>query len=99
MDHDWAKWDTTDIERVHNQFLKRVLGVNRSATNVMVRGELGRHSLQERILKRNANFINYVFNKNASTLVHQALKYEESKCTSRNTDSMPQCNSLVNNRE
>ena len=83
--HDWKNWDTTEIERVHTQFLKRVLGVNRSTTNVMVRGELGRHSLQERILKRNVNFINYAFNKDASTLVHQALKYEESKCTTRNT--------------
>ena len=50
----------------------------------MVRGELGKHSLQERILKRNVNFINYGFNKNASTLVHQPLKYEESKSTTRN---------------
>ena len=53
--HDWKNWDTTEIERVHTQFLKRVLGVNRSTTNFMVRGELGRHSLQERILKRNVN--------------------------------------------
>ena len=35
MDHDWSKWDATPIERVHTQFLKRVLGVNRSTTNVM----------------------------------------------------------------
>ena len=52
MDHDWSKWDATPIERVHTQFLKRVLGVNGSTTNVMARGELGRHSLQERILKK-----------------------------------------------
>ena len=63
MDHDWSKWDNTPIERVHTQFLKRVLGVNRSTTNHMVRGELGRHSLQERILKRNINYIAYVFSK------------------------------------
>ena len=76
MDHDWTKWDSTPIERVHTQFLKRVLGVNRSTTNVMSRGELGRHSLQERILKRNLNYINYVLSKSPSSLVHQSLKCE-----------------------
>ena len=78
MNHEWEKWDTTPIERVHTQFLKRVLGVNRSTTNVMVRAELGRHSIQERILKRNLQYIDYVSNKEPSSLVHQALIYEES---------------------
>ena len=52
FNHDWLEWDTTPIERVHTQFIKRVLGVNRSTTNTMARGEVGRHSLQERILKK-----------------------------------------------
>ena len=70
MNHEWKKWDSTPIERVHTQFLKRVLGVNRSTTNVMIRAELGRHSIQERILKRNLQYIDYVANKEPSSLVH-----------------------------
>ena len=46
------KWDQNDIERTYLQFLKRILGVNRSTTTTMVRGELNKHSLQEEILRR-----------------------------------------------
>ena len=79
LDHDWEKWDTTQIERTHTKFLKRVLGVNRSTTNVMVRSELGRYPLQERILKRNLMYIRYMDEKPHTSLVWNALKYEESK--------------------
>ena len=44
---DQKKWENGDIERAHMQFLKRILGVNRSATKILVRGELGRHTLQD----------------------------------------------------
>ena len=60
MNHDWVKWDTTQTEKIHIQFLKTLLGVNRSTTNLLTRSELGRHSLQELILIRNINFIKYV---------------------------------------
>ena len=36
---DWKKWDKSKIERTHTQFLKRLLGVNRSTTNLMARAE------------------------------------------------------------
>ena len=85
MDHDWKNWDSTPIERTHTQFLKRLLGVNRSTTNVMVRAEMGRHSLQERILKRHLNYIFYASMKNPASLVHQALTYEEAKKDERRT--------------
>ena len=85
IDHDWIKWDSSPIEKVHTQFLKRILGVNRSSTNVMARSELGRHSLQERILKNNITYIRDVSCKNPSTLVYQALKYEESLSYKRNS--------------
>ena len=47
MNFDWKQWDTTQIEKIHTQFLKRLLGVNRSPTNVLIRSEFGRHSSQE----------------------------------------------------
>ena len=38
--NDPDEWDKNDIEKIYLQFLKQILGVNRSATTVMVRGEL-----------------------------------------------------------
>ena len=78
-DHDWKNWDKTPIERTHTQFLKRTLGVNRSTTNNLARSELGRYPLQERILKRNLTYIRYIDGKSQSSLVWNALKYEESQ--------------------
>ena len=83
MDHDWRNWDTTPIERCHSLFLKRILGVNRSTTNVMARSELGRMSLQERIAKRNIKYIKYVASKNQNSLVWHALNYEHSQSSNR----------------
>ena len=69
MNFDWKQWDSTQIEKIHTQFLKRLLGVNRSTTNVLIRSELGRHSLQEQILARNINYIKYIESKDPQTLV------------------------------
>ena len=69
LNHSWQKWDTTPIERTHTKFLKRMLGVNRSTTNVMARSELGRYPLQERILKRNLTYIRYMDSKPQTSLV------------------------------
>ena len=76
MNHNCTTWDTTQIEKTHTQFLKRLLGVNRSTTNILVRSELGRHSLQEKIVTRNINYIKYVENKGPHVLVKQAAYYE-----------------------
>ena len=85
MNHDWIKWDTTQTEKIHVQFLKRVLGVNRSTTNLLTRGELGRHSLQEPILIRNINYIKYVEAKYPQSLVKQAANYEMLQTEERNS--------------
>ena len=53
-------WDTLPIEMIHTQFLKRLLGVNRSTTNLMTRSEIGRHSLLHYVTKRNINFLKYI---------------------------------------
>ena len=53
IDHN--KWEATRIKEIHTQFLKRIPEVNRSTTNIVVRGEIGRHSLQAYILNRNIN--------------------------------------------
>ena len=76
MNFDWKQWDSTQIEKLHTQFLKRLLGVNRFTTNVLIRSVLGRHSLQEQILSRNINYIKYIESKDHQTLVKQSANYE-----------------------
>ena len=83
--HDYTKWESTPIERIHTQYLKRLLGVNRSTTNILVRGETGRNPLLASTLTRNINYIKYLNNKCNSTLVKQALDYETSKKDYRQT--------------
>ena len=77
QDHD--KWDSNEIERAHMLFIKQVLGVNRSATNVLVRGEINRHSLQREVIKRNIKFIGYITQKDDKSIVKQALTYEKER--------------------
>ena len=64
--------------------ISRLLGVNRSTTNILTRAETGRNPLMAPILIRNINYIKYVENKNDSTLVKQDLNYEKT-VTGRST--------------
>ena len=85
MNLDWKQCDTTQIAKIHTQFLKRLLGstadysgpwANRSTTNVLIRSEVGRHSLQEQILARNIYYIKYIENIDPPSLVKRAANYE-----------------------
>ena len=72
MVNDYRKWELSPIEKVHTQFLKRMLGVNYSTTNILVRRECGRNNpLQENILNRNINYLKYIINKDDTSLVKQ----------------------------
>ena len=70
------KWDNNEIEMDRTQFLKRMLGVNRSTSNIMVRSDLGRYPLRSRILLRNIRNIKQIRQKADTTLVKQAYSYE-----------------------
>jgi hypothetical protein len=76
LHQDDKKWDQNDIERTYLLFLKQILGVNRSTTTAMVRGELNRHSLQEEILRRNINYAGYIDKKIGKPYVQQAFNHE-----------------------
>ena len=76
LNQDYEKWDSNEVEKVHLQFLKQILGVNRSTTNILVRGELNRQSMQREVLKRHIKYIRYVTHKEGNRLVTQALRYE-----------------------
>ena len=69
--------DANPIEKVHTQYIKRILGVNRSTSTIMLRGEVGRYSLQSRIIIRNVRYLNQIKQKEDNILVkcREVLKY------------------------
>ena len=54
------KWDQNPIERVHTQFMKRILGLNRATSNTLVRGDMGRYSLQSKAISINIKYLNQI---------------------------------------
>ena len=54
--HNFESWEKCPIEQVHLQFCKHLLGVNRSAANLMCRAELGRLPLKVASDLKVANF-------------------------------------------
>ena len=81
---EWKNWEHTPIEQVHTQFLKRILGVNRSTTNALVRAELGRHSLLEQIITRNITTLN-IFKIKALKILSN--KRQDTRPLKKTTDS------------
>ena len=73
------KWEKTKIEQLHTQFIKRLLGLNRSTTNILARGEVNRHTLQTQILNRNITYIKYIRAKDNSELVKQAYDFDSQR--------------------
>ena len=59
--------------------MKQMLGVNRSTTTAMIRGELNKHSLQEDALRRNIKYAKYLELKEETYYVKQAYNYEKSR--------------------
>ena len=74
---DYAKWDNCNVEKVHLNFCKHLLGVNRTTTNNLVRGELGRYPLKININFRIKSFFDHIMNSNKDDLVYQAFKINE----------------------
>ena len=96
-------WEKTKIEQLHTQFIKRLLGLNRSTTNILARGEVNRHTLQAHILNRNINYIKYIKAKDNSELIKQEYDFEtkrdaqKTKITSSITKYIePNTNVLIN---
>ena len=58
--NDFTKWDKTSTEKAHLKFCKLYLGVNRKASNIASRGELGKFPLLIPILKRIFLYIKHI---------------------------------------
>ena len=68
-------WEKTETEKVHTQFLKRILGCDIHTSNIMTRTEMGRKPLICNIIKKSALYIKHV-KSNICSFANQALVYE-----------------------
>ena len=70
---DFNKWDNTSTEKVHLKFCKLYLGVNRRASNLASRAELGKFPLLNPIYKRIMNYITHIIELPDTSIVKQAF--------------------------
>ena len=71
--NDFNKWDNTEIEKTHLKFCKLYLGVNKNASNIACRGELGRFPLLLTIQKNIINYLKHILQLPDDSIVRQAL--------------------------
>ena len=64
--------DTTQTQIQILNFCKHILGVNRSTTNILVRGELGRYPLKLNVENRIKSFFDHVKKAPEDSLIYQA---------------------------
>ena len=75
LDH--GKWDKTTTERTHLNFLKHILGVNRSTNNIICRAEPGRYPVSINVNTRIINFYKHLRNMPKDTIIHQTYLSDE----------------------
>ena len=75
MDYDYLTWKSSKIERVHTQFIKRLLGCCIQTSNNMARGEIGARPLLLDIIKRVIGYTISIMKRPNST-VYGAFTYE-----------------------
>ena len=73
--YNYDNWDTSETEKCHTQFLKRIMGCDIHSPNLMIRGELGVPPLLTDIICRSISFVKHLDN-NAMSLASQSLSYE-----------------------
>ena len=69
------EWGKLTIETVQTQFIKHLIGVNKSTTNIMVHGETGRYPL---IKLKTVKFFKRIVSQNKHKLCQMVYKYENS---------------------
>ena len=75
MAYDYETWGKSKTEQVHKQFLKQLLGCNRSTTDEMIIAETGCRPLINQVIKR---YILYyrTLKHQTSNICHDAFSYE-----------------------
>ena len=67
------KWDQSPGEKIHLKFCKQYLGLNRKASNLATRGELGRFPMQIILMKKALKYFSYLCEKDENSIVKQAF--------------------------
>ena len=75
MNFTYETWDNFNIERVHTQFLKQVLGCAFQTSNNMMRADVGSRPLINTLIKRYISFTKSIQARN-SALCHDAIIFE-----------------------
>ena len=57
--YNFLNWDKSETEKIHTQFLKRILGCDIHTPNLMVRAELGRRPLLCNAIRRSVLYIKH----------------------------------------
>ena len=71
---DFKKWDRDPIEKLHTQFYKYYVGLNRRTPNVVSRNEVGRLSLKLNIYTRILKFWIHLENLPENSIAKQCLQ-------------------------
>ena len=69
LDHE--KWDRSSTERAHLDFLRHILGVNRSVNNLLCRAEVGKFPINIEINYKIINFYNLIRDLPEHNIAHQ----------------------------
>ena len=94
------EWGKRTIEAVQTQFIKHLIGVNKSTTNIMVRGETGRYPLSLFIKLRTVKFViayeykNSILNSNTQMGLRPNICYflsDRDKCLMMNCSTVWKC--------
>ena len=71
--NDFTKWDKSPTEKAHLKFCKIYLGVNRKASNIASRGELGKFPLLIPVFKKIFIYIKHISQEPDSSVAKQTL--------------------------
>ena len=93
MDH--KKWEKDSIERLHSQFYKHYLGLNRRAPNVASRNEMGRLSLKSTIFIKILNFRIHLEDLPENSIAKQCLQMSTQLAQNKKTSFMLSVNEIL----
>ena len=68
----FKKWEWSPAEKIHLRFCKQYLGLNRKASNLATRGELGRFRIQITLMKKALKYFSYLYDKDDNSIAKQA---------------------------
>ena len=71
--NDLNKWDNSETEKIHLRFCKLYLGVNRRASNVACRSELGKYPLLITIKKNILNYFKHILKLDDNSIVKKSF--------------------------